>query len=253
MDIDALFASTAQLVKLNEDHIPIASASGIILSHECRNYLFTVGHAFSEGLALQFDYDPSCGTACLPLGGGACLLSANQCALNENVNLSAIVWDLDDRTIVDGALFDLPTDCKPIRHLKQQGGNDVKVPLKKFPVPHIECPVDGECSFCGMIKPQYADDNEAYDDSNRFYFYQTPAAYTHIDHTYDEGFFRYFRIRDIDGLEDITNFEGCSGAPLLDEQGNLVAMICGINLEEHTIKALDVGKAFPVLLEVLHQ
>ena len=71
--------------------------------------------------------------------------------------------------------------------------------------------------------------------------------------TYDEGSYRYFRIRDIDGLEDITNFEGCSGAPLLDEQGNLVAMICGINLEEHTIKALDVGKAFPVLLEVLHQ
>lgn len=84
MDIDALFASTAQLVKLNEGHIPIASASGIILRHECRNYLFTVGHAFSEGLALQFDYDPSYGTACLPLGGGACLLSANQCALNDS-------------------------------------------------------------------------------------------------------------------------------------------------------------------------
>ena len=70
MDIDTLFASTAQLVKLNERHIPIASASGIILSHKCRNYLFTVGHAFSDGLSLQFDYDPSCGTACLPLGGG---------------------------------------------------------------------------------------------------------------------------------------------------------------------------------------
>lgn len=253
MDIYTLFASTAQLVKLSEGHIPIASASGIILSHECRNYLFTVGHAFGEGLSLQLDYDPSYGTKCLPLGGGACLLSANQCALNDNVPLRKIVWNLDDRTIVDGALFDLPTDYNLIRHIKVQGGNEVKVPLKKFPVPHIECPVDGECSFCGMIKSQYPDGSEPYSDSYRFYFYQMAATYTHIDHVSDEGFYRYFRIRDIDGLKEIENFKGCSGAPLLDEQGNLVAMICGINLEKQIIKALDIGKVFPMLLNVLRQ
>lgn len=110
-----------------------------------------------------------------------------------------------------------------------------------------------ECSFCGMIKSQYPDGSEPYSDSYRFYFYQMAATYTHIDHVFDEGFYRYFRIRDIDGLKEIENFKGCSGAPLLDEQGNLVAMICGINLEKQIIKALDIGKVFPMLLNVLRQ
>ena len=253
MDIKTLFASTAQLVILNRRCLPIGSASGIIMSHQGVNYLFTVGHAFVEGLSLQLCYDPTCGTACLPLRGGACLLSGKQCALNDNVSLSEIVWNLDDESVVDGALFDLPSDCRPVRHLIEQGGENTKIDLDIFSVPDVRCPIVGECSFGGMIKPQCPEDGEPYNDSYRFYFYQTLAAYTHIDHTYDAGFYRYFHIRDIDGLKDIKNFEGCSGAPLLDAQGNLVAMICGINLEEQTIKALDVGKAFPVLLEVLHQ
>lgn len=253
MDIDTLFASTAQLVILNEHRLPIGSASGIILNHKGANYLFTVGHAFVEGLFLQFGYDPTCGTACLPLQGGACLLSNNQCRLKPNALLCEIVWNLNDESIVDGALFDLPTDCRPIRHLIEQGGENNIINLNVFAVPEVRCPVVGECSFGGMIKPQCPDDDEPYNDSYRFYFYQTRAAYTHIDHAFDAGFYRYFHIRDIDELKEITNFEGCSGAPLLDEQGDLVAMICGINLEKQIIKALDIGKAFPILLDVLHQ
>ena len=250
MNINSLFASTAQLVKLNEKRLPTGLASGIVLKFNGKTYLLTVGHALVDGISLQLNNDEK-GMACWPLGGGRYLLSRSQyCAIANGIPIEKS-WDLNDQTIIDAAVFKLPPDCHPVRYIITQGVDATCEPVTLFDIPSAFPRINGECKFCGMVDPQPPDPREPYSVDYRFYFYQRGAAYGSIFHIEDKGCYRYFQIENIDGLNNLVNFQGCSGSPLFDETGNLVAMVCGIDLESRKLKAIDIGTVFPVLSMML--
>lgn len=246
MSVDDLFASTAQLVRLNEKCLPTGLASGIAIKYNDECYLLTVGHALVDGISLQLNNDER-GMACWQLQNGTYLLSSSQCRAVSNGLPIEKSWNLNDPTIVDAALFKLPQECRPIRYIVTQGVGESCETVTLFDIPKAFPKINGECSFCGMIDPQPPNLNEPYGTDYRFYFYQKGAAYGSVCHTEDKGFYRYFEVRNIDGLDKLVNFQGCSGAPLIDETGNLVAMVCGIDLGNRVLKALDIGTIFPIL------
>ena len=246
MSVDDLFASTAQLVKLNEKCLPTGLASGVAIKHNDGCYLLTVGHALVDGISLQLNNDER-GMACWPLQKGSYLISNSQCrAISNGVPIEKS-WDLNDPTIVDAALFKLPQECCPIRYIVTQGMGESCETVTQFDLPKAFPKIIGECSCCGMIDPQPPDLNEPYGTDYRFYFYQKGAAFGSVSHIEDKGFYRYFEVKNIDGLDKLVNFQGCSGSPLIDEDGDLVAMVCGIDLHKRILKAIDIASVFSIL------
>lgn len=241
-----MFAYNAQLVKLNEKHLPTGLASGVVLKSVDDQYLLTVGHALVDGISLQLNNDEK-GMACWSLRDGRYLLSSSQCCAIANGTPIEKSWDPNDPTIIDAALFKLPQDCHPVRYIVTQGVGADCEDVRLFNLPQSFPQIVGECMFCGMVDPQPPDPSEPYSIDYRFYFYQRGAAYRNIYHIKDEGCYRYFEIRNLEGLENLSNFQGCSGSPLIDSVGNLVAMVCGIDLDTKVLKAIDIGTVFSVL------
>jgi len=241
-----VFTHNAQLVKLNEKRLPVGLASGIVLKSAGEQFLLTVGHALVDGISLQLNNDER-GMACWPLSNGRYLLSSSQCNAIASGTSFVKSWDLNDTAIIDAALFKLPQDCHPVRYIVTQGVGVTCENVALFDVPDAFARVGGECMFCGMVDPQPPDPSEPYSTDYRFYFYQRGAAYRSVYHIKDEGCYRYFTIRDIEGLNELSNFQGCSGSSLVDSAGNLVAMVCGIDLDAKCLKAIDIGTVFAVL------
>ena len=129
-----LFASTAQLVRLNDRKLPTGLASGMALRYSGVTYLLTVGHALVDGISLQLGNNLK-GMACWPLQNGYYVLSSSQCFSLIRGCPFEKSWDLNDPSVVDAALFKLPEDCSPVRYIVIQGEGASQLPVKVFDVP----------------------------------------------------------------------------------------------------------------------
>ncbi|MFI3035873.1 hypothetical protein ACH54D_03210, partial [Atlantibacter hermannii] len=96
--------------------------------------------------------------------------------------------------------------------------------------------------FCGLIKPsidQCGGNNSLVTE---------PRIYTGLEYLRTEGDYHYFKLPF--KHPGHQHFQGCSGAPIIGEDGKLVALVCGGNIDTDELWGISL-KAYKFAVDVL--
>jgi len=219
---------------------PTAMASGCIVQYPKNDYLFTVFHAVSknEGTwAMLSEWISGKGTKYYTINGFTYLRLSK---INRESDIDNILKNGIGEEI-DFAFTVVPKD---VENLYQEIGPDMRIIKSenrlKFHYNEIATPNQkGSYGFSGQIMPEIIG-NVAIAAEN--------MVYMGLKYLRTEGNFHFFELPfEHPGHE---YFQGCSGAPIIDKQGNLVSLVCssdepengkipnrilGINLEKFKI------------------
>lgn len=205
-----LFKSSVPLCKLNGDGHPCSAASGALVELNGKRMLLTVEHATGDSgdWAIQIAYVPGNGTKVHRLGGMNFLARS----------------DLQSGKIktVDFAYVEVPTTVAP---LKQQINDSLKI-IDAIPVEVLQlrfpCPpnINEKYGFSGLIKGTVEKHPHA-------------IVFASERQTYDG--LKYTGTRDGDVVvftmpeshPGDVEFRGCSGSPIIDANGTLIALLTG--------------------------
>ena len=213
---------------------PIGIASGCIVQYPKNDYLLTVFHAVSKNVgtwAVLSEWIPGKGTKYIRVDGFTFQRLIKIDFKSEIINS----FEKNDSGEIDFAFSVFP---KGIENLYQEIGTDMRIHINevrsKFEYTDIVQPNhDSSYGFSGQVMPRIIEDiaieteNKVYQDLkylktvDNYHYFELP--YKHPGHEY---------------------FMGCSGAPIIDEQGNIVSLVCagdtpnliiGINLDRFKI------------------
>ena len=228
-----LWLSSVPLVRLSEQRLPTGIASGCLIDYLGRHLLLTISHATGdqENWAIQQKYVPGKGTCNYQLG-----------ALNFLAKATLLDPTLKD---VDFSYVEVPSGFTAYRQEIEAPGNSVKseTPIDVHAPSLLDEPENcEEFGFCGMVMP---------------------TAENHFGQVYFGGEFRvYDRLKFLRTEEDYhffelpfahpghEHFKGCSGAPIMDRSGRLVALVCGGCEETSEVWGISV-KAYKTPIDIL--
>lgn len=228
-----LWLSSVQLVRLNGQGLPNGSASGCLIDYFGKRLLLTVSHATGDqaNWAIQQKYVPGKGTCNYQLG-----------ALNFLARATLSKPKLED---VDFSYVEVLSDFCAFRQEIEIPENSVKseTPIHVHSSSLMDEPDENEqFGFCGMVMPTaeshfgqnyFGGELRIYDclrflrTEDNYHFFQLPFAHPGHEH-----------------------FKGCSGAPILDETGALVALVCGGCEKTNEIWGISV-KAYKIPIDIL--
>jgi len=203
--------SSAQLCQLDANRLPCAVGSACLARlSDGRLLLLTVAHVTGNNgnWAIQLEYDRSQGAKCFQIG-----------ALNYVMRFS-----LPDAsaTKVDFAYALIPSDLKAYRHFLTPAGDTIgKHEVVEYQFPFYDLPTaEGVYSFCGAVMPQMADNLFQ---PGRPILDTELRDYTGLKYLRTESDFHVFKLP-FDHPGHI-HFKGCSGSPILSENGRPVALV----------------------------
>ncbi|QTF93715.1 hypothetical protein [Halomonas sp. BM-2019] len=205
-----LWLSSVPLVRLNEQRLPTGIASGCLIDYSGRRLLLTVSHATGDqaNWAIQQKYVPGKGTCNYQLG-----------AMNFLARATLSNPKLED---VDFSYVEVPSSFIAFRQEIEVPGNSVKseTPINVHSPSLLDEPDENqEYGFCGMVMP--ASENHF----GQVYFGGELRVYDRLSFLRTEDDYHFFKLPfSHPGHE---HFQGCSGAPIIDKSGNLVALVCG--------------------------
>ena len=193
--------------------VPVGIASGCIVKYPRNDYLITVFHAIlkKEGTwAVLSEWKAEKGTIYIKLGKFTFqkLLKIDG---TSNQELELIIEDID---------FAFTTYPKDIDNFYQEIGYDKKIKLneKRLKFDHTKLVSPNTKSvygFSGQIMPVIIE-GVAIESENMIYkdlkYLKTVGNFHHFKLPFEHPGHEYFR--------------GCSGAPILDESGNIVSLLC---------------------------
>lgn len=212
-----LYSSSCQLVELNSRLLPVNYASGTIIRFKGKKILLTVFHATGNqnNWALQLEYIPKKGTKNFQLG-----------PMNFLMKVHIQKQDIED---VDLSYVEIPESIEAFRQeiefpnkIKNKVGITVhETDLSKAPE------LNANYGFCGMVMP------ETEEHFGNIFVDGTLRIYEQIRFVRTENDYYVFELPfDHPGHK---HFEGCSGAPVIDEDGNIVGLVCYGNDETNEI------------------
>lgn len=225
-----LQSSTAQLVLLDGQRPKSASGAGVVVTNGVRRYLLTAEHVGREdGVALQLgSRGPDIKTGVYRLGD---VRGYKLKATGEKIDL---------------AYFQLPDDLECCRHFAEPIlSADVTrfkpctMPLKVFDLKTIPLfDAHGEYAFCGCVDP---DSYRISSTQERYLLTLVIQYHRHLTFILEDGFDLYFKL-DTKHRVESRDLSGCSGAPILDQNGNLVALVSQGDVEAQVVKAVNLIK-----------
>jgi hypothetical protein len=229
-----LEVSSVRIAKINKAKLPEGFASGCLIDYHGRRLLLTAAHAADDGppLALALGWDPAMRRMNLWNLGGLNFLGRAQLEPGKSLDEMEV-------TPVDFAYVDVPAGLQPkLEKVDPQTGNILESrACKVWPASAIAEPKVGtRYGFAGHTKPSLEDHSllaadvkfcctehcicfplsfaSQQDDRCAF---QLPIE--HPGHAF---------------------FKGCSGAPIIDEEGHVVALVSAGSIEDSMIYGISL-------------
>ncbi|MCL7931353.1 hypothetical protein [Halomonas llamarensis] len=228
-----LWLSSVQLVRLNEKSLPAGIASGCLIDYLGRRILLTVSHATGDqgNWAIQQKYVPGRGTCNYQLG-----------AMNFLAKATLSNPTLED---VDFSYVEVPSSFIAYRQEIEASDNSVKSekPINVHSPSLLDEPDNSEeFGFCGMVMPS------AENHFGQVYFGGEIRVYDQLRFLRTEDDYHFFKLPFSHPGHD--HFKGCSGAPIMDRSGRLVALVCGGC--QHTSEVWGISvKAYKTPIDIL--
>ncbi len=198
--------SSVSLKKLDENNMPCGMASGCIVRYAGKLILLTVSHATREGRwAIELDFEPSKGVLVCPLGGMTFMKRGNiATGAFKDVDFSFVV--LPEEVAPLHLVFDPETLALTERIPKLI----LESELNDLPTE------DAEYGFYGLAHPQLIDG---------LYLFQQERFVSGMKYVGREDDLYKFRPPSSCVVDE--RYKGCSGAPIVDEKGNVPALLVG--------------------------
>jgi len=211
--------SSIPLRKLNEKGIPIGIASGCLIQFKGKQLLLSVQHATGDKgkWVIENYYIQGKGTECYALGDMHYLAAGN--IKTKKVHL------------VDFSFIEIPLEAKFYFRERDPRGNVLLFEKRKaFNVDFFTTPIKGETyGFSGGILPELHP-------GNKFITHQ--IVHSDLKYSYTEDDLHFFTLP----IQHPGHkyFQGCSGAPIIDTKGKVVALVCGGDKERNHIYGISL-------------
>jgi len=139
---------------------------------------------------------------------------------------------------------EVPSDLVAFRQELDHDGNVIKeIPIHVFKIDfNVEPTVDEKYGFAGCVKPRIEHHNL------QTYVASELMIYPDLKYQRSENEFDVFKLPMKHPGHD--NFRGCSGAPVIDSKGNVVALVCHGYVDRDEIYAISV-KRYQVVIDIL--
>jgi len=219
-----LWLSSVPLVRLNEQGVPDGNGSGCLVDYYGKRILLTVAHVTNDqkNWAIQKKYVPENGTLNHQLG-----------AMNFLKKGSLSKPTLED---VDFAYVEVPSDLCAFRQEIEAPQNIVKseTPIRIHEPTFEDSPTaDEDYGFCGIVLPS----SESHFGLN--YIGGELRVYVGLSFQRTEDDIHVFLLPfDHPGHE---HFIGCSGAPIINRSGFVVALLSGGCIKTNEIYGISLN------------
>jgi len=221
----ALKLTSIPLRKLNTEKEVIDNASGCLVDYFGHRLLLSVSHqGLAEGnWAIECDFDRNKGTRLYQFGG-----------LNYVARLDCRTLKRDD---IDFSYASVPLDFVSMYQEIDGGGYILKQAKRTVFKDTFETePTPDELyGFAGQTK---------FSKENWFYC-STIMTVMRLTFERSEREFHFFKLPFTHPGHD--SFQGCSGAPIIDTEGRVVALVCGGDTKENTIYGVSVKNMRSIL------
>ncbi|MEK7782015.1 MAG: hypothetical protein AAB370_11000 [Verrucomicrobiota bacterium] len=203
-------------------------ASACILQFPRRRILLTVAHAVANGKnwTLAHRYVPGKGMQHYQLGGMNVLQH----------------FELRKRKIkshpIDFAYVTVPDSLEPMDEVLDSQGNVISSRAKKIlPARFIEPSPEQTYGFFGLTRHRLDDE---------FHLLMTSKLETGLKYVGEKDGLLRFKCRE--RYHDYEEYHGCSGAPVLNELGELVSLVVEGSDDRREILGLNLKRCWPALL-----
>ncbi len=227
-----VFISSVPLRRLDENCLPTGIASGCLIDYSGKRLLLTVSHATAdqENWAIEIGYKKDEGTINYQLGA--------MYFLSEGSILTGNFKD------IDFSYVEVPKDLVVFRQEIDMAGNIInQVPIQIFKPDFDVIPNSKEeYGFSGSVMPSIEHHQ------GKTYVFSELNIYSGLQFVKEENQFYIFKLPMKHPGHD--HFRGCSGAPIIDRKGNVVALVCSGSEETSEIYAVAIKK-YRVVLDIL--
>lgn len=221
-----MLVTSVPLWHLDESGRPMGIASGCLVDCRGRKFLLSVSHAVkldSKGWAIELNYDPRQGTEMY--------WPKNFLYMEEIQKISGV---LDH---VDFCFAEVAADLQPVyAHRTPYSVSNVQ-PRHIFDIANFAEPTQaGVFAFSGQVKPEMHGSDAMATEIN---------VYPGLRFVRSEGPNHIFQLPvDHPGHE---SFRGCSGAPIVDMNRRVVALVSRGNEDSNTITGVAISRAVTAL------
>jgi hypothetical protein len=213
--------SSIPIRSIGKDGMPTGLASACIFDYKQKRILLTVHHATGniENWGIQVKYELNKGTAIKPLG------SMNFLKLFSIKTNTARDIDL--------SYVEIPMDIEPVsQEIDAKTGSVINE--KKRLISNIDFNITPDQNelygFSGQIMPELVSNS----------LITELRTYTNLQYIGDEDDYYVFELPfEHPGHK---HFQGCSGAPIVDTKGNVVALVCKGDIPTNRIYGISLKK-----------
>lgn len=218
---------------------PVAFGSGCLIMHRERQFLISVAHVTNlDGLITHLETNlPSSeeGTPIQPIGG-LCYFDLLKITSNMNANEFETLLEKSGEPL-DITFTEIKQPLTLIQPeldfgaFKVEEGYKVILSFDDLAVPDK----DKTYGFYGKVRHGYSGK----------YLKMQPTLKNNLKFHRTHGHFHMFLAPDI--ITDVEDYEGCSGAPILDSEGRIVALACKIMKESKIIYGFSIQECKKLL------
>jgi hypothetical protein len=229
--------SFVSLKKLNAENLPIDMASGCIVEHNSRHFLLTVFHAVGDQQkwALEIKYEQLPGMQVYLLGGGFTYFKKGDLKTQTLHDIDLAIKELDKTVVPYYQEISLDKDKKIIRE-------DPKIVQRiDFALTPV---IEKKYMFAGLTRPAIGGQHH-----DRYIVQQHLTIEENISFSGtkpDSDIYIFKLARAHPGHEE---YKGCSGSPIFDSDGNIVALVVGGDSQKNEIYGINLGN-YKIALDI---
>ncbi|WP_249975482.1 hypothetical protein [Vreelandella olivaria] len=230
-----LWLSTVPLVSTNGGGVPTGIASGCFVRYGGKKLLLSVQHATGNGAvwAIQQQYVPNKGAELYRLGGINFLMKAN-IHTSEVVDVDFSYVEVPETTFAKRQEIDPHTS----RIISEEFISELCPSLEISPHSHTKY------GFSGLVQPSLEQHG------GKDCLVTEVRVYTGLEYLRTDGDYHYFKLPFAHPGHE--HFKGCSGAPIIGEDGELVALVCGGSTQSNELWGISL-KAYKLPVDILVQ
>jgi hypothetical protein len=224
--------SSIPLRRLDNELLPIGLASACLIDYLEKRILLTVFHAVGKSsrwvIQLKYDIEKKRTETYSPL------------SFNFLAEMRLGSSEIND---VDFAYAEVPKDIEVyFQHLTPTGECIEEFKRTIFaPNFNIQPSVDEIYGFSGEVLPDFVPDLNALIIEHR--------TYPGLKYMRTENGYHFFKLPVAHPGHE--HFQGCSGAPIIDSKGHVVALVCSGSEETHEIRGVALNK-YKIALDVTY-
>lgn len=233
-EVEPLALSSVPLRRINDELLPTGIASGCLIDYRGARILLTAAHGVTDGhrWGIEVRWIPDRGTQIYGLGAMNLLLSLQRGATGPKE--------------IDFAYASIPKDVWPVyQEIEAPGKLLREIPVTIHQITFDESPnKESAYGFCGNVLPQIEKHPGA------TFLACERRIYSGLTYDRSDGEFHVFKLPMAHPGHE--HFQGCSGAPVMDQIGRVVGLVCHGDKDADEIWAISLGRyraALDILLE----